>query len=193
LIISPIALDVAENGDVAAAFDNGSIVVWNSRGHKKVVIHDNDSPRWLRFVGDGERVIGSDSFSLCSWDVEKRKRRLKIAMNNRVFGFAVDKSESIAATRTLQDIVLWNLTKKEMIRAIPVEPGIPVLAFNPKKELIAYGERNRIHLVNYEGVLVGQFDLAVASALSLTFTPSGKELLIGCTEGKLIRREVAGA
>ncbi len=85
LIVSPIALDVAATGDVAVAFDNGSIVVWDGNGTKKETIRDNDSPRWMRFVAGGSELVGSDSFSLCKWHPAERKKKSKIVPQSRIF------------------------------------------------------------------------------------------------------------
>jgi len=187
LIISPIALDVAANGDVAVAFDNGSIVVWDGHGVKKATIRDNDSPRWLHFVADGNKIVGTDSFSLCGWDIQNRKQKLKIRLAGRAFGLCVDRPGTVAATRTLQNIVLWDLIEKDIVSVIPVGPGIPVLALHPHRKWLAFGERNRVRIVDFAGAPVDTFDLDVTSALSLAFTPSGDELLVGCTEQNLVR------
>ena len=187
LIISPIALDVAETGDVAVAFDNGSIVVWNADGRPKAKIQDNDSPRWLRFMADGKSIVGSDSFSLAKWDVDRRKRSLRIQLRDRVFGLDVDTRGGVAITRTLQDIVLWDLDRSQILKVLPIGPGAPVVALDSTSRRMAYAERNHVRVVNYEGVLLDEFFLDVASALSMVFLPESNELLVGCTERVLAR------
>ncbi len=190
LIISPIALDVAENGDVAAAFDNGSIVIWNGSGERKSIIRDNDSPRWMRFVASGDEIVGSDGFSLCGWHVQKRKRKLKLKVTGRVFGADADRAGKVAATRTLHDIVVWDLHEKDVLSVIPIRPGPPVLAVHPTAELLAFAERNVVKIANLKGKVVRQFDVTATSALSMAFTAFGDEVLIGCTEKTLIRTEL---
>jgi len=190
LIISPISVDAAANGDVAAAFDNGSIVVWDSVGKKKQIVHDNDSPRWMRFGATEEELIGCDGFSLCKWDLSRKKRKAKIQLKERVFAMEVHRSGQFAATRTLQDVVLWDLATMSVVARIPVRPGIPVLAFHPTQKRIAFAERNCVKVADFGGQVVEQFDLAVASALSMQYTASGEEILIGCTEHKLLRRRL---
>jgi len=190
LIISPIALDVSGSGDVVAAFDNGTIVVWDGHGTRKYVLKDNDTPRWLKFAGDVDKVVGSDSFTLCVWDITKRRRRQKIGLTGRVFGMDVNKTGTVAATRTLQDIVLWDLPQRDILSIIPVSPSIPLLAMHPTRDWLAFGERNRVKIVDFSGVVVTHFELAIASALSIAFDPNGNEILVGCTENKLIRRPI---
>jgi len=189
LIISPIALDVADNGDVAAAFDNGSIVVWDGLGNRKHTVKDNDSPRWLEFVANGQLVVGSDSFSICSWTMHDSKRK-QIRLQDRIFGLDVNAAGTVAATRSLTDISLWDLSTQRQMCSIPVGPGIPLVKVHPNKPLLVYGERNRIRIVDYSGTLLMDFELAVASALSAAFTADGSELLLGCTEHQLIRRNI---
>ncbi len=64
------------------------------------------------------------------------------------------------------------------------------MAFHPSGKLVAYAEKGRIKLVNIRGDLMQQFDLEVTSALSIVFLPKGDEMLIGCTEKTLIRRQI---
>jgi len=187
LIISPISLDVSDDGDVVAAFDNGSIAVWDSSGIMKSLWHDNDSPRMVRFVPGGERVVGTDSFSLCMWDVKKRKRKLKLGLSGRVYGMDVHRCGTIVATRTLQDVVLWDLVLKDILGVIPVDPGTPILALHPFEKWVACGEKDHIKITDFDGNVILRHSLHVASALCMAFDPSGSELYVGCTHHQLIR------
>lgn len=187
LIISPICLDVSEDGDVVAAFDNGSIGVWDAHGVMKALWHDNDSPRTVRFVPGGEEIVGTDSFSLCVWDIKKRKRRFKLSIDGRVYGMDVHPSGDFAAARRLQDVVVWDLVARAKICEIPVAPGIPIMAMHPYERWVACGERNRIKVTDFDGTVVQTHILPVASALCFAFTHSGSELLVGCTKHELIR------
>lgn len=190
LIVSPIALDVAQNGDVAAAFDNGTILIWDGNSHREEIIRDNDSPRWMRFVANGSRLVGSDGFCLCQWTLPHHRRKLKLAPHSRVFGMDAHRSGQYAAVRSLQEIAIWDLREKERTIRIPVGPGIPVIAFHPHEDLLAYAERSRIIMVDAKGTRQIEFDQDVASALSICFTPKGDQMLIGCTEQTLIRRRI---
>jgi WD40 repeat protein len=190
LIISPIALDVSPTGDIAAAFDNGTFVVWDGSGVKKETVRDNDSPRWMRFVANGTHLVGSDGFCVCKWPLPQQKRKLKIAPHSRFFGMDADQTGQFAATRTLQHVVIWDLKEKERAASIPVGPGIPLVAFHPTEELVAYAERSRIALVDFKGKHYRDFDLEVSSALSIVFTRKGDEMLIGCTEKTLVHQRI---
>ena len=80
LIISPLSLDVSEDGEVLCAFDNGSIASWSPTGSVTHRWSHNDSPRTLRFLPGGDRFVGTDSFSLCVWDLSKQKRKVKLVL-----------------------------------------------------------------------------------------------------------------
>lgn len=190
LIISPISIDVATNGNVVAAFDNGSFIVWDSNGKEIVSKRDNDSPRWLRFVDGGHKVVGTDSFSICSWDINKKAAKRRLHLRDRAYAFDVNQSGSVAVIRNLQEVVTWDLESQTMLGSLKVRPGIPVVALHPHRDWVAFAEKNRIRIATITGELVTEFDLAVASALSLAFTPNGRELLVGCTDHKLIRRRL---
>ncbi len=191
LIISPISLDVSDKGDIVAAFDNGSVMVWDAQGKVKALWHDNDSPRSVNFVPGGERVVGTDSFSLCTWDVSKKKRKLKIGLTGRVYGMSVHRDGTRVATRTLQDVVIWDLDQKDILGVVPINQGGPVIAMHPEKDWVACGEADHVKLVDFEGNLIMEIPLNGNPCLSLSFMPGGSELLIGSTEERVLRVPVA--
>ena len=186
LIISPISLDVSDQGDIAAAFDNGSVVVWSSFGAIKSMWQDNDSPRVLKFAPGGHEIIGTDSFSLCVWNVAARRCSLKIGMPGRVYGMDVHPSGTTVAVRTLQQVHVLDLSSKQVIYSIPVEPGSPIVALHPIQPWVACGEGHIISISDFLGNSVLKHELHATSGLCLSFHPSGDQLLVGCTE-----REVA--
>ena len=192
LIISPISLDVADNGCIAAAFDNGTVLIWNSEGHLVDSLRENDSPRWLRFVAEGKTLVGSDSFSICSWQVGHRHQKSRIVLKDRAFGIDVNSAGNLAAVRNLHAITLWDLETHRQLASAPVGSGIPLVIFHPLRDWVAYGERNRIRIIDSSGNLITDFELAVASALSIAFSSDGSEMLIGCTMRKLLRRKISG-
>jgi WD40 repeat protein len=190
LIISPISLDVASDGNLVAAFDNGSMIIWNDSGEQLLSKRDNDSPRWLCFADSGQKIVGTDSFSICSWELNQKATKHKMYLKDRAYAIDVNRSGTKAVIRNLQGIAIWDLVSQLMLSSMKVGPGIPAVAYHPHRDWVAYAEKNRIRISTITGETVAEFELAVASALSLTFTPNGRELLIGCTMNKLIRRRV---
>jgi WD40 repeat protein len=185
LIISPLWLSTSSQGDVAAAFDNGSIAVWSQEGILKSLWHHNDAPRMLDFDFQGRLLIGTDSFSLTGWDWQTRKRAFKMPMPARVYGLAVSPLVPIAATRTLHGIHLWDLEQENAIGSMPVGFGLPLLAFSPAQPLMAYTERHSVLLCDLEGHIVDQRPVQGAAIVSLSFAPDGKEIAVGCTDNQV--------
>ena len=187
LIISPTSIDVSDAGDIVAAFDNGSVVVWNSSGMPKAKWQDNDSPRMLGFGVGGRRIVGVTGGKLCAWNVEHPRKKARVLLKERVHAFAVHRSLDLVATRTLHEITIWDLMDNSVVRTISVKPGLPILAFHPTEKWIAFGEGSVVKVCDIDGELLHKVSLDVGSALSLAFKPSGEDLLIGCTQQRILR------
>ncbi len=189
LIISPIALDSSKTGDFVGAFDNGSMSIWSQDGIRKHTIRDNDSPRWLRYSEDGSSIMGTDSFSVCRWNLPGGKSKEKIALSDRAFGFASSPDCKTFAIRTLSEILIRDFDSRTILSKFRVGASIPLLAFHPSEPLVIYGEQNCIRVVDYSGQVLEEKSLDVASALSIGFADGGKRLLVGCTELNLIQSD----
>ncbi len=185
LVISPISLAVSSGGDVAAAFDNGSLAVWDGDGLMKSLWHHNDAPRMIAFSMDGQTLVGSDSFSLTSWDWQTRKQIFKIPMPARVYGMSVSQVAPIAATRTLHGIHLWDLETRQTLGALPVGFGLPLVAFSPKEPLLAFAERNAVMLADLNGKIVDRRSVQDCAVLSLAFSSDGQEIAVGCSDNQV--------
>jgi len=178
LIVSP--LDVAYiGGRVAACFDNGSLAAWNEQGALQALWHDNDAPRNIHFLPGGDRLVGSDSFSVGVWNVSTRKRELRIRQQDRVYGIAAASKEAVGATRTLYQVQLWDLDTGSAISHFPVGMGLPLLEFHPTEPLIAVADKRSVNVVDFRGRFVHRFECGAASVLSLAWHPSGRELFVG--------------
>jgi WD40 repeat protein len=185
LVISPVWLTVSTNGDVAAAFDNGSVAIWDQDGLMKSLWHHNDAPRMIEFAFDGHTIVGSDSFSLTGWNGQTRKPTFKLPMPARVYGMAVSKIAPLAATRTLHGIHLWNLETQQAIGALPVGFGLPLVAFSPANPVFAFAERHGVMLVDMNGQIIDQRAIHGAAVLSLSFSPDGREIAVGCSDNQV--------
>ena len=185
LVISPVSLATSSTGDVAAAFDNGSLAVWDEGGLMKSLWHHNDAPRMIGFSVDGQTLIGTGSFSLTGWNWQTRKRTFKLPMPARVYGLALSSVAPVAATRTLHGIHLWNLETQQAIGALPVGFGLPLVAFSPTEQVFAFAERNGVMLVDFNGQLIDQRVVQDAAVLSLAFSIDGKDIAVGCSDNQV--------
>lgn len=185
LIISPIALAVAGNGDVAASFDNGSMAVWDAKLRLKVLWQDNDTPRRLGFSTDGKVLMGSDSFSVCLWDVQTRQKVKKLPLVERAYGIAMRDAEPRVALRTLHSIEIWDLTQMRRTGVRPALPGLPICAFHPSENLVISGSRNGVQILNGDLSVRSEHWVDEAAVTSLAVHPSGNHLLVGLSTGDL--------
>lgn len=185
LIISPIALTIDPKGRVAAAFDDGSIAVWHSSREKEVLWKDNDSPRTLDFTREGRLLVGTDSFTLCAWETESRRKALRLTLPDRAYGAAVAPTGDHVVTRHLSHASLWRLEHSEPLGKFPVEAGLPLVAFHPLRPWVAFGSVRAVDLFDLAGQRVARFPVDGSNVVSFGFSPDGARLTVGCLDDSL--------
>ncbi len=181
LIISPIAV-ASSLGLVASAFDNGTLGVWTEAGSLKSLWHDNDSPRYIGFLPDGDRLVGSDSFSVRTWNVATRKKEARFRLPQRVYSLAASPSVPVVAFRTLHDLILFDCDELRILHTLPVGSGLPLAALHPCEALVAVGDRHGFNLVDFSGALKERHTINDCRLLSLAFKPDGSAVVAGCSD-----------
>lgn len=187
LVISPTSISIAPDGSVAVAFDNGGIAIWSEHGEPLQQWTDNDGPRKINFLDDGRRLFGTDSFSLCVWDVATREKVNRWPLEGRAFGLAVSPEHKWVAVRGLHEAVVWDLRTGTPFARFNVRPGLPLLQFHPHKPWLGLGAQNGIDVVDVSlSERVEWLRLENASLISFAFSPEGNLLLAGTSEETLI-------
>jgi WD40 repeat protein len=185
LIVSPVALSVSRLDYVAAAFDSGSIGVWSINGSEGRTWHDNAAPRAMSYMPDGERLVGTDSFSVTLWDSIAQKRLDHMQSSDRIFGFAASPVDGIVAIRTLQDIRILRLDKRQLMGALPSGPGLPLLAFSPSGTLLAAATKSAVQFIDTTGRESFRIPLPDTRVVSMAFSPDGGRMAVGCADGTI--------
>lgn len=189
LIISPMCLDIAADGRVIVAFDNGTMKSWTPEGKEVSIVKDNDVPRWLTCARDNAFVMGSDTFSVCRWHIESGEKE-RIQLRDRAFGFAANSTCRLFAVRTLAEISIWDFERRSQISSIKVDPCMPMLSFHPTKDLLVCGEQNRVRVLTPSGDCLEDFEVEAASVICCGFTMAGQKLLLGCTDARVLGRNL---
>jgi WD40 repeat protein len=184
LIVSPICLAVSTSGEVAMATDAGRISLWTSEGAMRSHFWDNDSPRHIAFL-DEERVVGSDSFTLCSWKIEMGRKLTRKRLTERVYGFAAAPSAGLVAVRTIHAVEVWDMHADLLVATHPVPFGPPLIAISPDGKRIFFGGTSDIIAASLEDGGSASIQIQGASIRSLAVRPDGKELVAGCSDGSL--------
>jgi WD40 repeat protein len=183
LIVSPLTLSVSKLDHVAAAFDNGSIGVWPTNGASRKVWHDNSAPRLMAFMPDGQRLVGTDSFSVSVWDSSIGVRLARRRFDERIYGFAASPIEDLVAVRTLESISILRLDDGSTVGQAQSGIGLPLLAFSPLGGILAAGSRSAIELLSLDGAQLGTIHLHGTKLTSLAFSPDGSRIAAGCSDG----------
>lgn len=181
---SPVGIAVnPKNQSIAAAFDDGHVGIWSPVGIAQQLWFDNDAPRQLAFSRDGERLIGSDSFSICIWDAESHAKIAKHVPNERVHALRLSPAYDVAATRTLYDITIWDVDTGAESARIPIGRGLPLIAFSPSDQVLAYAEMRMLRLCDFDGSPLGSVEVAADSITSMAFSADGTCVYAGCSDG----------
>jgi WD40 repeat protein len=191
LIISPVSLAVSSMGDVAASTDAGRILVFTSDGALFCNAPDNDSPRQIAFLGD-DNLIGTDSFSVCTWRAKTAQKLSRRRLAERTYGFAANADGSRVALRTIHDTQIWDTTANVMLAQYSLTFGPPVVAISKDGSQVAMAGVTDIDLHTIGGGSA-QIPIPAANVRSLKFTPDGGTLVGGCSDGSIRFWEIPSA
>lgn len=181
LVVSPVALD--SSGDiVAASFDNGSVVAWDTKGTQLGIWKTNDAPRMLRLLPNAQ-MVGTDSFSLCLWDVETRATLNRRRLADRAMGFDVSPT-GIVIRRSLRSITVENMFDHSLVAKLAAPPGPPLVAINAVSDRIAYAGESTVTLGPPSNP---DQKLDAGERISaLTYSPFERAFLVGLADGRLL-------
>ena len=181
---APVGLSVNPiTGDLAASFEDGHIGFWNADGAGEEMWFDNDAPRFLAFTRDGSRMVGTDGHAICIWDMATHAKLAKKVPSDRIYAMAVSDAADVAAVRTLYAVSVWNLESGHELSRIGTGAGLPLIAFSPYSSTLAFSERGKVTLVDFDGNAQGVAIISNAEVLSLCFRMDG--LLVGCSDGTI--------
>jgi WD40 repeat protein len=181
LVVSPTALDV--NGDfVAASFDNGSVVAWNLDGQQIEIWKTNDAPRMLRMLSNG-MLCGTDSFSICVWDVATRTSIQRHRLDERAVGFDASPSGTIVC-RSLRSITVQDMADLSVVAKHPAPSGPPWVAINHRGDRIAFAGEYSVTVGPTENPSeVIPLDGRVSA---LTYSEYKNGFLAGLSDGRIV-------
>ena len=181
---APVGLSVnPASGMLTASFEDGHIVFWPHGEQGQETWFDNDAPRYFGFSRDGSRMVGTDGHSICIWDMATHAKLAKKVPSDRIYALAVSQTADVAAVRTLYAISIWNLESGHELGRIGMGSGLPLIAFSSSENLLAYSERGKVMVADFEGNPRGAVSTHDAQVLSLCFRQDG--LLVGCSDGMI--------
>ncbi len=186
LIASPQALAVSASGSLAASFDYGSLALFDPYGKLVYKRNENSAPRFLGFTSTGESMVGADGFHLCVWDTRTGDAIHRWQVKDKIFAMSVSPVEPLVATRELHTMSIYHTDRFEKVCSLPAERGLPGLAFCPRGDIMASGEKSRVRLINMECQGVQDFHAPSKTILTVAFTPDGGKLVAGCSDGEVI-------
>lgn len=186
LIASPQALSVSGSGFLAASIDYGALALFDPNGNLVYRRTDNYAPRFLGFTSTGESMVGADGFHLSVWDTRSGDAIHRWQVRDRIYAMAVSPVEPYVATRELHTLSIYHVDQFERVCSLPAERGLPGLAFCPRGDIIASGEKSRVRLINMECQGVRDYHAPSKTILSLAFSPEGARVVAGCFDGQVV-------
>jgi WD40 repeat protein len=184
LVVSPTSISISEQDTLAAAFDNGTIAVWDSRGERKALIKHNAAPRYLTFLPD-ENILGTDSFSVSLWRADEKKPLWHRPSKQRIYGMAASTDGKYVALRRLWSTTVYNVEDGSEVVEHKQGRGLPLVAFGPTTHVLAVGTQHAIDLYDVSANTHVRLALTDAELISLTFYPDGTKVVAGCSDGRI--------
>lgn len=185
LVSSPLAISVSELDYVAAGFDNGTLGVWTPLGSKLFLRREPNAPRCLDFTDSDDLVIGTDGFSLCSWDTARGRPRLRKLLGERAYGSACWKKGAIVAVRFLRSVGVMDGRTGELIWARGLGAGLPILAFEEETGRLAVPEEHAVTVFDVEGHELFRRTISGGPVTAVSFHPRTGEIAIGKVDGDI--------
>jgi|GEM_PF-1227663 len=182
LIISPTSIAISATDTLAASFDNGTIVTWDSNLVRRSIIRHNASPRYLQFLPDGS-LIGTDGFSVSRWHPDERRPLWHRPSRKRLYGMAVGSNGKHVALRGLHSTTVHDIESGEAIIEHRQGRGLPLVAFCPGASCLAIGSQHAVNLHEVSNNTHARLALDEAELISLAFLPDGSQVLAGCSDG----------
>jgi WD40 repeat protein len=182
LIVSPTSIAVSASDSVAAAFDNGTIAIWDAQGHRTALIRHNACPRYLHYLPD-ESVIGTDSFSVSLWRAGERRPVWHRPSRERIYGMDVSDDGCFVALRRLYTTTVYDVAEGAAVEDHKQGRGLPIVAFGPGTHTLAIGTQ---HAVTLHAITEGKqtrLSLEDAELISIAFLPDGSQVVAGCSDG----------
>lgn len=182
LIVCPAGLAVLPNGDILASFENSAIGVWNRDGVLTGLWRENDVQRHMQCLASGN-VVGCDGFSVASYDPRSRRRLIRRALSERIYGIAVAPKSELVVVRSLNDVSTLDLESGELTHCCPVGVGLPVIALDPQEKFLVLAEEYGVNVVGLDGQIVASHSFTDTEVVSLAHHPSMPCVAIGCADG----------
>lgn len=184
LIVSPISIAVSGQDVVAAAFDNGSIALWDAKGESLPRIRHNAAPRQIQFLPD-DSILGADGFHWSLWRAGLRKPLWNRRSHERIYGMASSFDGALAALRHLYTTDVLAVATGEKVASFEQGRGLPLLAFVPGTHVLAIGTQHGIDLHNLDFGARRRLELDDAELVSMTLSPDGGLVVAGCSDGRI--------
>jgi hypothetical protein len=175
LLSSPQGVGVVSSGDVVFSVDSGHLEVWTEDGRRAARWADNDAPNRFVVLSDGDRIVGSDGYSVCVWSVSERRKCARLDTRTRTYAFSTCPASHVFAIRTLRSVQVWDWQTGQIVFEREVSIGAPVLAVLPRLGWVAYAEQDGVTVV----------DPKDSSSLWLE-TPGVRVTTVGAVEGGLL-------
>ena len=182
IVVLPLGMAMAADGRTAVSFDNGSIMIWDRDMRPVAMWRDNDAPRWLEFDGPG-RLIGSDGFSVCVWDADRREKTRRVSSDERIYGFGYSSFGRVAATRSLYETRLWKPDTGETLGSVESTGALPLVRFSPSAPVVALASEQLIVLHDYSFGETRALADHVGRVVTFEFSPEGSRLAAGFGDG----------
>ncbi|MEQ1821038.1 MAG: hypothetical protein ABL949_00855 [Fimbriimonadaceae bacterium] len=168
LITTPVNLARSSMGQVACAYADGHVELYDANGVLEGRFSDNAAPCLMSYIS-GNRLAGTDRFSITVWSSGGRLLH-RAKGTRRMFALAASEESDLLAVRSLHEVLIMRTSDWQAVGHADTRPGYPKLLFIAG-DCLASLDADGFSLYNPAGEEVKRFETHAYRPIAMAHHP----------------------
>lgn len=168
LITTPVALARSGLGQVACAYADGRVELYNCAGELERSWTHNSSPCLIGYLS-GNRLVGTDRFTIGVWN-SSGKLVDKAKGTQRMFALAASEVSDLVAVRSLHEVLILRTSDWQPVGRSGTKAGYPKLEFISGDQLVSL-DLTGFAILDDKGAEVRRVDTPLYRPIGLNYSP----------------------
>ncbi len=179
LITTPVALARSGLGQIACAYADAHVELYDVNGELQSSFEHNSAPCMISFLS-GNRLVGTDRFSITVWNSAGRLLD-RAKGTRRIFAIASSEESDLVAVRSLHEVVILRASDWQQVGRADTRAGYPKMLFI-EGDCLASIDVTGFSLLDDKGTEVRRFETPDYRPIGLAYA-GGQGLAIAGSDG----------